>query len=177
MYVNDNEEVAVAPAAIRPQLAEETADMDSDSEDEAWYYRTKTQTASQESQPISESILSPQTPLESELARFTSKSNESQEIPHDVDVLSWWRDHEKVYPLLAKGDKKYVAIQASSCASERTFSIGANTVTAKRTKLDPQNVHMLVFCHENLKRMEFKLGSAILESEKEREEEEKCQNV
>ena len=51
---------------------------------------------------------------------------------------------------LSEAEKKYLAIQAMSCASERTFSTGGATVSSKKTKLDPTNVHYLVYSKENL---------------------------
>ena len=139
---------------------------DTDSEDEEAYFMLKTQGASQETSVavLSEYIFNPPTPLELELARFTNHNNVSNEVPHDVNVLKWWKNHEKIYPLIAKGVKKYMAIQATSCANENTFSIGSNTLMSQMPKLDPQNVQMLAFCNENLKRMKFKFSLPILEA-------------
>jgi hypothetical protein len=147
-----------------------------DSGDEDAYFQQKSKRASQDllTQDRTLSLLNPQTPLESELARFTHHSD-PDEVPHNVNVLGWWKFHDKVYPLLAKAVKKYFAIQATSCSSERTFSTGSNTVSCRRTKLDPENVHMLVFCKDNLKKIDFKLARAILEAEEEKDEEEACE--
>ena len=49
--------------------------------------------------------------------------------------------------------KKYFCIQATSCSSERTFSTGGNVVTNKRTKLDAENVHMMVYIKDNLNKV------------------------
>ena len=69
----------------------------------------------------------------------------------------------------------HLAIQATSCANERTFSTGSNTVTCRRTKLDPENVHMIVFCKDNLKPMKFKLAGSIHQSEEGEKEEQACE--
>ena len=68
------------------------------------------------------------------------------------DVLGWWSAHAEIFPLMSKAAKKYLAILTTSCASERTFSTGGATVTTQRTKtkLDPTNVYYLVYCKENL---------------------------
>jgi hypothetical protein len=66
-----------------------------------------------------------------------------------TNVLEWWHSKEQDFPLLSKVAKKYLCIQVSSTSSERVFSTGGNTVTAKRTKLDPTNVHMIVYCNIN----------------------------
>jgi hypothetical protein len=174
MFVTDNE-APIFQNTERPNL-DEGGILEVDSGDEDAYFQQKTQKASQDllTQNRTQSLLNPQTPLESELARFTHHSD-SDEVPHSVDVLGWWKCHEKVYPLLAKAVKKYFAIQATSCSSERTFSTGSNTVSCRRTKLDPENVHMLVFCKDNLKKIDFKLARAILEAEEEKDEEEACE--
>ena len=66
------------------------------------------------------------------------------------DVLGWWSAHEKIFPLMSKAAKKYLAIQATSCASERTFSTGGATVTTQRTKLDPTSDCLLVLSDKSI---------------------------
>jgi hypothetical protein len=68
----------------------------------------------------------------------------------NADVLVFWKDNAKNFPLLSKVVRKYFCIQATSTSSERTFSTGGAIATPKRNKLDPLNVHMLVFLRENL---------------------------
>ena len=41
-------------------------------------------------------------------------------------VLGWWKDHEKVLPILSKVVKKVLTVPASSAKSERVFSTGTN---------------------------------------------------
>ena len=94
-------------------------------------------------------------------------------IIQTFDILGWWSVHEKIFPLLSKAAKKYLAIQATSCASERTFSTGGATFSCKRTKLDPTNVHYLVYCKENL--LKIKLTRPRLEDDEERDLEEQYQ--
>ena len=72
------------------------------------------------------------------------------DLPKGQDVLQFWDSHEQTFPLLAKAARHLLCIQPTSCSSERAFSTGGQTVTARRTKLDPENVHMLVYCKENL---------------------------
>ena len=67
-----------------------------------------------------------------------------------ADILLWWSHHQQVYPLLSKAAKKYLAVQATSCAVERTFSTSGNTVTTRRTLLMSKNVEMLVYCKEDI---------------------------
>ena len=68
--------------------------------------------------------------------------------------------------------KKYFCIQSTSCSAERTFSTGGSTVTAKRNKLDPLNVNMMVYLRENMNKI--KLDKLILENKEEEETEEEC---
>ena len=80
---------------------------------------------------------------------------ESFEIaPKTLDVLRWWKNHEKSLPLLSKFAKKILAIPASSGKSERVFSTGGNFVTAKRTRLNPSKVQSLIVLKENKKQVE-----------------------
>ena len=90
-------------------------------------------------------------------------------LPMTVDVLKFWQEHERAFPMLAKIVKRYFCQQATSCSSERTFSIGGDTVTAKRNRLDPKNVHMLVYIKDNLQKL--KLERLIVEDPIEEEEE------
>ena len=68
--------------------------------------------------------------------------------------------------------KKYFCIQSTSCSAERTFSTGGSTVTAKRTKLDPINVNMMVYLRENMNKI--KLEKLVLEDKEEEEIEKEC---
>jgi hypothetical protein len=64
-------------------------------------------------------------------------------------VLEWWRGHDKSnrLRLLCKLARKYLAMQATSAASERVFSAGGNTVTAKRYSLGDDLAATLVTLH------------------------------
>ena len=74
--------------------------------------------------------------------------------PKDVDILKWWKDHEKVLPLLSKLAKKVLTTPASSSKSERIFSSGGNFVSKKRNKLAPKKVEDLIIIKENKIRIE-----------------------
>ena len=61
--------------------------------------------------------------------------------------------------------------KVSSASSERVFSTGGATVSAKRTRLDPENVHYLVYCKENLPKVKiFKWKYSDTEEEEAEEE-------
>ena len=94
-------------------------------------------------------MLQAQTPLETKIAQYRSDHG-SKFLRSSVDVLGWWSDNQQRFPLLAQAAKKYLAVQATCCAVERTFSTSGNTVTSKRTLLMSKNVEMLVYVKENL---------------------------
>ena len=104
-------------------------------------------------------------PLVQELEAY----RRAPQVPIKVDVLQYWIMHAKEFPMLAKLVRKYFCIQASSCSSERTFSTGGKVITSKRTKLDPSNVHMLVYLRENLGKV--KLSKLVVENEEEEDAE------
>ena len=116
------------------------------------------------SQSLFESAISP---MQLEMNRYL---NHIDLPPANCDVLKWWKDHCKEFPLLAKCARKYLCIQASSASSERTFSTGGSIVSYKRTKLDVENVHMLVYCKDNLSKVE--ISSRVYEDQEEEEAEE-----
>ncbi len=119
--------------------------------------------ANQASQSLFDSAISP---LELEVNRYQTMSDIP---PSTVDVLAWWKANAREFPLLAKAARKYLCIQASSASSERVFSTAGATVTYKRTKLDTENVHMLVYCKENLPKV--RISSRIYQDEEEAEAE------
>lgn len=67
------------------------------------------------------------------------------QIEPTADPLAWWRTRASVYPLLAVVARKWLAVPASSAASERLFSKAGLTVTDKRTRLGTEMVGTLVF--------------------------------
>ncbi|XP_022519279.2 E3 SUMO-protein ligase ZBED1 [Astyanax mexicanus] len=72
-------------------------------------------------------------------------------ISVDANPLKWWKNNEHQYPNLSKLSKHYLAVQATSVASERVFSTAGAIVTAQRAALSPDNVDILIFLKKNLK--------------------------
>ena len=177
-FVADNE--TVEEETVMPDdLNEAVVDYDSDDE-YAWLdqkHAKHTQSQGQNPTQQSQSLLTPQTPLQAEVARYMSNRDVADRPSAGTptfDVLGWWSVHDKIFPLLSKAAKKYLAIQATSCASERTFSTGGATVSNKRTKLDPTNVHYLVYCKENMDKV--KLVRPRVEDDEEKDLEEQFEN-
>ncbi|CAG8839091.1 7326_t:CDS:2, partial [Gigaspora margarita] len=60
----------------------------------------------------------------------------------DIDVLGWWKAHQAQFPRLACMARDYLAIPASTVASERAFSAGGNMITNERSSLAPKTVRI-----------------------------------
>lgn len=53
----------------------------------------------------------------------------------NIPYLLWWKAHSMEFPLLSQMAMDYLAIQATSVASEQTFSVASNTLTKVRNRL------------------------------------------
>ena len=85
-------------------------------------------------------------PIEKEVKKIESLSEASK----DDDILKWWKFYSEGLPILSSVARAILAIPASSAKSERMFSTSGNTVTTKRTNLDPDKVEYLVTIACNL---------------------------
>ena len=56
------------------------------------------------------------------------------------DPLKFWKDNEAEYPCLSKLANKYLAIQASSAAVERLFSIGGKVYRTDMCRLKDETL-------------------------------------
>jgi hypothetical protein len=65
-------------------------------------------------------------------------------IGESEDVLAWWKQHQDVYPCLARIARDYFAIPATSVPAERVFSGGANLVTKKRGALNEETIEACI---------------------------------
>ncbi|XP_077308604.1 E3 SUMO-protein ligase ZBED1-like [Lithobates pipiens] len=75
-----------------------------------------------------------------------------QAIPKEENLLKWWKENEKRFPILAMLAKSYLSVPATSTPSERLFSVAGNIVTKKRASLtSAEHVYMLTFLHCNAK--------------------------
>ena len=144
-FVLDNETNARTPPDDL-NVAMEVEDL---LDDEEQYFMSQINALTGENAQASQSMLQAQTPLEAEIAQYRADPS-TKFCRSSMDVLGWWSENQQKYPLLAQAAKKYLAVQATSCAVERTFSTSGNTVTSKRTLLMSKNVEMLVYVKENL---------------------------
>ncbi|CAB4401701.1 unnamed protein product [Rhizophagus irregularis] len=72
-----------------------------------------------------------------------------EEIDVSTCPFKWWASQESRFPILSQLAKKYLAIPATSAASERLFSDAGNVMTVKRTNLSPTTFEHLIFCKRN----------------------------
>jgi hAT family C-terminal dimerisation region len=62
----------------------------------------------------------------------------------------WWKINKSKFPILSKLANKYLCMSATSTSSEHLFSEAGNTMTAKRTKLNPILFERIVFLKKNI---------------------------
>jgi len=88
---------------------------------------------------------------------MTTQQNEIEQyrlepaVPYRTNPLSYWRERKHLYPNIAMLARLYLAIPATSAASERVFSSAGNIITKKRSSLAPENACDLIFAHQNKK--------------------------
>ena len=87
------------------------------------------------------------TSAKDELSRFAALP----EQPANIDALGWWKLHGSLFPLLSQLARRYLAIPASSAASERLFSQLKLTATPARRNLLPDTLCMLLFVEAHQK--------------------------
>lgn len=86
---------------------------------------------------------------EQEMSRYFAISVEKEVDPH-----VWWLKNWRIYPGLSTLSRRYLAIPASSVASERVFSYSGNVITDKRSRLADDTVSDIVFCNYAMKCIE-----------------------
>ncbi|KAK6182220.1 hypothetical protein SNE40_009950 [Patella caerulea] len=91
--------------------------------------------------------LTPGEIINSEIERYLALPN----IDYNSEPLQWWKEHLIIFPKLSSVVKKFLCIPATSCASERLFSVSGQIVSCKRTCLKPDKVDQLVFLSKNLR--------------------------
>lgn len=76
---------------------------------------------------------------------------QERKINVDANILNWWKDNQSKYPHMSRVGRWFLAVQATSVAAERVFSVAGDILTAKRSQLDPENVNKLIFLKKNMK--------------------------
>jgi hypothetical protein len=78
------------------------------------------------------------------------------------DPLLWWKQHQAMFPILARLARFYLAVQATSAPSERIFSVASRLIANRRTRLDPSIAGKALYVSENWDWLEEKIN--ILEA-------------
>lgn len=63
---------------------------------------------------------------------------------NNLDVLQWWKDHEKNFPILSIIAKQIFGTPASTVAVEQEFSAGGNMLDETRSRMTPQSIEIQV---------------------------------
>lgn len=71
------------------------------------------------------------------------------QIDGKADVLSFWKEHAKLFPTLSEIARDIFSIPASNTIIERLFSTSKITVTDRRSSLAPDKVNKLLFLKKN----------------------------
>ena len=69
----------------------------------------------------------------------------------DFDILGWWKRHSPKYPVLSCIARDVLAIQASTVASESSFSAGGRIISDHRSRLNSETVEALICLQDWLK--------------------------
>nr|GEV20080.1 zinc finger BED domain-containing protein RICESLEEPER 2 [Tanacetum cinerariifolium] len=64
------------------------------------------------------------------------------------DVLGFWKEKEIMYPVLSRMAMDLISVQASSIASEFTFSTSGRVLSIQKTRLIPMSLEMCM-CLKN----------------------------
>lgn len=70
-------------------------------------------------------------------------------VPRTDDPLTFWKIRQHTLPRLAKLAKRHLSLVATSVPSERVFSTAGQIVSARRSRLTPQNVEKIMFMNKN----------------------------
>lgn len=84
------------------------------------------------------------------LNREMTDYEQLRDVSAAQDPLAWWGQHEADLPILAQFAQHYKCIPASSCASERVFSIPGNVCSPRHSRLSAEHLDILVFLAKNL---------------------------
>lgn len=66
------------------------------------------------------------------------------------DPLLYWKNHEQCFPRLAMLAKRHLSLVATSVPVERVFSTAGQLVSARRSRLTPEHVEMVMFMNKNI---------------------------
>lgn len=77
------------------------------------------------------------------------------------DVLTWWKANELKYPTLQQMARDFLAVPASTVASESAFSSSGRLVSPHRNRLHPKTIEALM-CAQSWLWMEEMKGNILV---------------
>ena len=80
----------------------------------------------------------------------TDRYFKEKNVERTAYSLDWWKSHHHQYRKLSILAKKYLCVPATSVPSERLFSKAGVLVSAKRNRLKPKYVDMMLFLNKNI---------------------------
>ena len=73
----------------------------------------------------------------------------AEDVSADVNVTSWWKDHEQDIPSWGEASKLMLLVQPSSAAAERVFSLLENSFSKQQTRSLEDYVSLSVMLQYN----------------------------
>ncbi|CAF3679222.1 unnamed protein product [Rotaria socialis] len=89
------------------------------------------------------------TSVERELENYLTSTSVVQNEEED-DILAYWKEQQKLFPLIALTARHVLTIPASNTSVERLFSSCTNTTTDKRTRLGADKLNKIMFLQKNM---------------------------
>jgi hypothetical protein len=80
--------------------------------------------------------------FQSEMLAYLN-SDPVSEYDDDFNILSWWRDHRRAYPVLSILAKYVMSVPVCTISSESTFSLVGRVIEERRRSLRSDMVEMI----------------------------------
>ncbi|KAL2933055.1 Zinc finger BED domain-containing protein RICESLEEPER 2, partial [Bienertia sinuspersici] len=88
---------------------------------------------------VSSSLSTSPSPSNIGIGEYLSYQHETKE---DFHIIQWWKNHSSKFPILARIAKDFLAIPASTIASESAFSAGRRVLDEKISHLSSESIEM-----------------------------------
>ena len=75
---------------------------------------------------------------------------------HSIQIIDWWRDHSRTFPILSRMARQVLAAPASNVAVEQAFSIAGLIFDDRKSKMSAVTVESLA-CNDDWNRAEQRL--------------------
>jgi hypothetical protein len=106
-----------------------------------------TSSSSSKQQLFFSSVRQPAPTLRGVQAKISEYLSEQIE-PDGAQALTYWATRQYKFPILAQMARRYLAIPATSAASERVFSKGRRVLSWQRASLKPKSIKQLICIKE-----------------------------